>query len=157
MADNTLYDKLETTARAHITSCLPQTLGSNDANAEAILSHLAPDFRMDWGHSFFVSTKPGLQGEVTGEGFVSHLTGMAPLLETWSIEIMNVSVDVEKRNVVVRADYHMVPKGGEEVLNDIIFWMVTDEGGTKLRKCTEFVDPVASAELAKRMKGGPVE
>ena len=51
----------------------------------------------------------------------------------------------------------MVPRNGEQVLNDIVFWMVMDESGEKLVRCIEFVDPVASTELAKRMNAGAGE
>ena len=154
MAEDSLHEKLASTAKAHVLSCLPQTMGSNDASPEEIHKHLAPDFKISWGHSMFVANTPPLQGEKTGEGFISHLQGMAKSLQTWRIDITDVCVDVPKRKVVLRTDFHMVPKGGEEVLNEIIFWMVTNESGDKLVRCTEFVDPVAGAELAARMKAG---
>lgn len=154
MDNSALYRKLAATAEGHVLSCLPRTPGANDPSADAILSHLAPSFRINWGHSFFVSTKPGLQGEKTGEGFVSHLTGMAKALQTWRINVTNTAVDVQQRTVVVRADFHMVPKGAEEVLNDIIFWVVMDDSGEKVVKCTEFIDPAATSELATRMQAG---
>ena len=153
MASN-LYNKLEQTAKAHLQACLPKTKGSNDVDTEAILSHLSSDFRQDWGHSFFVSTKPALQGEVTGQGFITHMAGMAPALQTWDIIITSICVDVEKKCATVRVVFHMKPKGGEEVLNDIVFWMFMNESGEKLVRCTEFIDPVASAELGRRMKAG---
>lgn len=154
MGEDSLHDKLANTAKAHLFSCLPQTPGSNDASAEEIHKHLDPDFRISWGHSMFVANTPPLQGEKTGAGFIEHLLGMAHFLQTWSIDVTDVCVDVPKRKVVLRTDFHMVPKGGEEVLNEIIFWMVTNESGDKLVRCTEFVDPVAGAELAARMKVG---
>ena len=146
-----MYDKLAATAKGHLSTCLPKTEGLSDPSPESILSLLAPSVLIDFGHKYFISTTPALQGEKSGDGFVSHLTGMAAKLQTYSIDITDISVDVEKRRVVLRADFHMVPKGGEEVLNDIIFWMTMDESGEKIVKYTEFVDPVASAELAKRM------
>lgn len=157
MATQKLYDKLASTAKAHLETCLPKTLGSNDPDPEAILSYMDPSFRIDFGHKFFVSTAPPMQGEKTGDGFVSHISGMVSRLKTYSLDVTNVSVDVEKRTAVLRVDFHMVPKGGEEVLNDIIFWMVMDDSGEKVVKVTEFVDPVASAELAKRMAMGVVK
>jgi hypothetical protein len=146
------YEKLAETAKKGLLSCLPKTRGSNDPDPEAILSNLAPSFYMDFGHKFFVSTLPQLQGKKDGEGFVSHLSGMAGSLQTWSIDITNTAVDVETKTVCLRAEFHMMPKGGEEVLNEILFWIVMDESGEKVAHYTEFVDPVASMELAKRMK-----
>ena len=152
MADQALYDQLASTAKAHLLSCQPQTKGSNDPDGKLILSHLAPSFSIDWGHSFWVLTAPHLQGKKTGDEFVSHLLGMAQFLQTWDIVVKDMSVDTKKKSVIVRSDFHMVPKGGEEVLNEIIFWIVMDESGEKVVKCTEFVDTFASEELAKRMQ-----
>lgn len=155
MAEKELYVKLSRTAEAYIYSCLPQIPGGNEVNSKAILANLSDEFRLSFGHSFFVATKPHLQGERTGDGFISHLLSMAKFLKTWNITIKDVSVDPAAKSAVVRADYRMVPPNGEEVLNDIILWMNMDESGMKLLKCTEFVDPVASMELARRMKAGP--
>jgi len=149
-----IYDELAQTAENHMRAVLPKTPGSNDVDSAAILSNLASNYRQDWGHSYFISTRPPLQGERDGQGFVDHMSGMAPMLETWSIDVTNTCVDTEKRSVTVRADFHMKPKNGDEVLNDIIFWMNMDETGRKLIKVTEFVDPIASAELGARMKAG---
>ena len=149
-----MYDKLAATAKGHLFACLPQTKGASDPDPEAILSTLDPSFRIDFGHKFFISSTPPLQGEKTGDGFISHTTGMTSLLQTYSLEVTNECVDVQKRTVVLRVDFHMVPKGGEEVLNDIVFWMVMNESGEMVVRCTEFVDPIASAELQKRMKAG---
>ena len=157
MAEKELYSKLSATATSYIFSCLPKTPGSNDPAPRAILTNLAPTLRLRWGHTFFVATKPHLQGEKTGDGFISHLLLMAKALETWSIDITNICVDVDTRSVVVRGDYHMVPRNGEEVLNDIVFWMFMDESGERMVKCIEFVDPVASTELARRMNAGAGE
>ena len=155
MASKPTYDQLAKTARNALLACHPKTKGSNEPNPEAILAHLAPDFYMDFGHKFFVSTLPQLQGQKDGPGFVAHLSGMAGSLQTWSIDIISTAVDVETRTVVFRTEFHMVPKGGNKVLNEILFWMEINETGEKVARYTEFVDPVASMELARRMKGAP--
>ena len=157
MTDDTLYNKLAATAKAHLLSMQPQTPGSNDVNTDAINLHLATSWRADWGHNYFVSTKPPLQGEKTAEVFNSHLAGMARMLRTWTIDITDISVDVQKKTAVVRAELHMCPKNAEEVVNDIIFWLTMDESGERVIKTTEFVDAVASEELAVRMGGGPAK
>lgn len=150
--DDTLYKKISATAEAHIYALLPRTPGSNDPDSDAILSHLDRSCRINWGHDYFVSTNPRLQGERTGEEFVAHMSGMAPALQTWKIEITNICVDVKTRSAVVRADFQMVPRNADAIVNDIIFWMMMDEDGEKIRRCTEFVDPSATMELASRMK-----
>lgn len=155
MASKPSYETLAETAKRALKNCEPVTKGSNDPDGKRILSNLAPGFWMDFGHKFFVSTVPHLLSKKDGPGFVSHLSNMAASLQTWSIDITNIAVDVEKRTVILRADFHMVPKGGQdEVLNDIMFWIVMDETGEKVANYVEFVDPVASMELAKRMKVG---
>ncbi|KAK3713530.1 hypothetical protein LTR37_008488 [Vermiconidia calcicola] len=154
MADQSMYDKLAATAKAHLHACRPVTPGSSDPDPEAIKAHLSPSFHIDFGHKFFVSSTPPLQGEKTADGFIAHMTGMAAKLQTYTLDILDVCVDVEKRTVTQRVEFHMVPKGGEEVLNDIIFWMVMDESGEKVVRITEFVDAAAAAELAKRMQAG---
>lgn len=155
MADNEPYNRLSETAKAFISALEPQPVGSNNFDEAAIFALLDQEqFRLDWGHSFFISTMEHLQGEKTAEAFVQHLLGMGKALQTWKIDITNTCVDASNKSVVVRANFYMYPQnsGGDSVLNDIIFWMTMNQGGDKLVRCTEFVDPVASAELAKRMK-----
>lgn len=145
---------LAQTVEKHMQAILPKTPGSNDVDAEAILSNLAPEYQHDFGHSYFVSTKPHLQGEKDGNGFVQHMSGMATWLQTWDIKIRNTCIDDKRKSAVVRADFYMTPKGGQTIVNDILFWIALDESGRKLVKLTEFVDPVASAELGARMQAG---
>ena len=147
-------DTLARTITNHMTAILPKRPGSNDVDSDAILANLSPSYIHDFGHSYFVSTKPPLQGEKDGQGFVAHMSSMAPMLQTWDIKVTNTYIDAEKRSAVVRADFYMTPKGGETVVNDILFWMCMDESGEKLTRVTEFVDPVASGELGARMKAG---
>lgn len=156
MADTTttLSKALAQTVEAHLQALQPKTPGSNDVNTSAILANLAENYTHDFGHSYFVSTAPHLQSRKTGDQFVTHMSGMATMLQTWSIHITDTCVDAEKRSAVVRADFHMTPKGGETVVNDIVFWMGMDERGEKVVRLTEFVDPVASRELGVRMKAG---
>ena len=155
MVDTTdLAKVLAQTVETHIHALQPKSPGSNDVDAPAILSNLAPNYTHDFGHSYFVSTAPHLQTPKSGQDFVTHMSGMANKLQTWSIAITDTCVDVGRRSAVVRADFHMTPKGGEMVVNDIVFWMGMDESGEKVVRLTEFVDPVASRELGARMKAG---
>ena len=155
MADTEgLAARLARTIDNHMKAILPQTPGTNIVDGPAILANLAPDYKHDFGHNYFVSTMPHLQGQKDGQGFVNHMAGMAPMLETWDIKVTERCIDAERRSAVVRADFHMTPKGGEMVLNDILFWMGMDESGERLTRVTEFVDPVASKELGVRMRAG---
>ncbi|KAF2480595.1 hypothetical protein BDY17DRAFT_195275 [Neohortaea acidophila] len=151
---DSLYDRLAATAKAHIDGMRPKTPGTNQDNADALLANCAPTFRMSWGPAYYISTTPNLQGERTGEEFAAHLRLMAPAFQKWAIDITNMCVDVKTRTAVVRADFHMVPRGGEEVVQDLILWMVMDESGEKVVRCTEFVDAAATVELGVRLKAG---
>lgn len=148
----TIYHRMSQTATSFMHALLPKTHGATDFQPEAILSLLDPSFTLDWGHSLFISTMPKLQDGKSGEDFVAHMNGNAQALRTWAIDITDLSIDAEKRSAVVRADFHMHPKVGDEVLNDIVFWMKMDDTGRKLVKCTEFLDPVAVKELGDKMK-----
>lgn len=157
-ASMALYTKLKTTAEGFVLATSPKTPGTNNPNPDLFLSYLTPDFSMSFGHKFFVSTRPPLQGTIDGPGFNAHQGGMATKLKTWEIVITSTCVDVKKCCVVVRADFHMHAQGSDEaVLNDIVFWIDLDERGEKVRRAIEFVDPVASAELAKRMGAGAMQ
>ena len=147
-----IYNKLARTAQYFVMATSPRLPGSNVPDPERFLACLAADFQMSWGHSFFVSTKPPLQGTVDGEGFCQHQGGMAKKLETWQIEPTSTCVDVEKHTAVVRADFSMKVRSAEAVINDIVFWISMYESGEKVTQAIEFVDPVASAEIAERMK-----
>ena len=154
MADLNLYDTLGTTARKFINSLSPSTPGSNDPGSAAILSNLAPNFHSDFGHSFFVSTRPHLQGQKSGNDFVERMKFMAPKLQTWRIEITDVMVDPRKKRATVRGDFHMTVTAGETVVNDLVFLLGMNEEGTKVASVTEFVDAEATGEIARLMGQG---
>ena len=151
-----LYDKLHDTAKSWILSTSPVTPGNNQQDHEHILSHLTPDAKIEWGHANFLSTAPHLQGSKTGQEFIDHLSKMAPMLETWTIDVADVCVDVERKSAVVRADFYMYAKGDPDaVRNEILFWVYMEEKGEKVLKSTEFIDPTAAGALkAKMMAGG---
>ena len=153
--DQALYDALAACAQGWVTSTMPKTPHTNDLNVDNILSYLSPSAQISWGHTTFVSSKPGLQGTKSPNEFIQHLTSMSPNLATWRIELTDVVVDVRKKSAVVRADFHMLVKGEgvEPVLNDILFWvgMEETEEGVKVIKSIEFIDPTAGAELGKTM------
>ncbi|KAK5126971.1 hypothetical protein LTR85_008329 [Meristemomyces frigidus] len=154
MASKELYDKLAATAKEFVMSTTPKKAGTNEPDPDRFLATIAPNFKMSWGHKHFVSTKPGLQGEISGQDFVEHQGKMVSNLQTWEIEPTSLCIDVEKKTAVLRADFFMVAPGQEKLLNDILFWITMDESGEKVTEAKEFIDPVASAELAERMKQG---
>ncbi|EME49841.1 hypothetical protein DOTSEDRAFT_164593 [Dothistroma septosporum NZE10] len=153
MADSDLYNTLETTAMRFITSLSPATRSGNEPNRTGILSNLATNFQSDFGHKVFVSSKPHLQGQKSGQDFVNRMSFMAPKLETWRIDITDVMVDSRRQRAMVRGDFHMTVKGGQTVVNDLVFLVGMDEEGRKVVKVTEFVDAEAAGEIARLMRG----
>ncbi|KAI6899822.1 hypothetical protein KC318_g9510 [Hortaea werneckii] len=152
MSQEKLYNKLTQTAKDFVLATSPRVPGTNEPDPERFMACLAPTFKMSWGHKFFVTTKPPLQGFMDGESFCKHQASMAKNLKTWSIEPTSICVDVVKRTAVVRADFSMLVAAHSSVLNDIVFWITMDEAGGKVVEAIEFVDPVASGELGRRMQ-----
>jgi hypothetical protein len=146
------YDQLLATAKAHVYSCNPQTRGSNDPNPETIRSLFDPDARTGFGHAYFVSTAPHLQGDKSREGFISHLCGMGSKLQTWHLEPCDIAIDVRKRTATVRVEARMKAPGADEVLNEVVYWIVMDESGEKVVSLTEYLDPMATKELMLRVQ-----
>jgi len=151
MAGNGLYEKLKSTATGFVLATSPKILGSNEPDSDRFRSYLAPNFRMSWGHKFFVSGKVGLQGFADSEQFLSHQGGMAKHLKTWSVTARNTCVDVNTYSAVLRADFYMTVPGNEPLLNETVFWIIMDEAGEKVVNACEFVDAAASAELSRRI------
>lgn len=150
-----LYSKLHNTAKSWVLSTSPVTPGSNKQDHGHILSHLTPDAKIEWGHANFLSTAPHLQGSKTGQEFIDHLSSMAPMLETWKIDVSDVCVDKERKSAVVRADYYMYAKGdADAVRNEILFWVYMNEEGEKVVRSTEFIDPTAAGALKAKMMAG---
>ena len=152
MTDSATYDRLAQIASKFITDCMPDPPGSNTPNTERMLASYAPDFRICWGHKTFVDSFPPLQGDKSRQEFVEHIASMAKQLSTWRPEITNTIVDVRKRSVVLRADFHMTAQNQTTVLNDIIFIVDIDESLDRLSRVTEFIDPKAHEHLREAMK-----
>lgn len=153
MTDQQQYESLLKTASDWVTSTRPQTAGSNDPDYDHILSLLAPNAILRFGHMHFVSTAPHLQRDESPEDFVTRLKNMSPSFQTWRINIADVNVDTKKRSAVVRAVFHMQAKNDPEVIqNEILFWCQMDEEGGKIVQSTEFVDPAALQALGPKLK-----
>ena len=153
MTDQHRYDTLSKTASDWVTSTRPTTAGSNDPDYNRILSLLAPDAILRFGHMHFVSSAPQLQHEESPEDFVARLKSMSPAFQTWSIDVADVNVDTKKRSAVVRAVFHMQAKNDPEVIqNEILFWCQMNESGEKIVQSTEFVDPAALQALGPKLE-----
>ncbi|KAF2720823.1 hypothetical protein K431DRAFT_285517 [Polychaeton citri CBS 116435] len=146
-----LYGKLTSTARQFVEATSPRTLGTNEINYDGIRALAAPGFFMTWGPKTFVSTRPGLQQPRAIDEFLEHMEGMCPHLDTWEIEVYDVTTDVSSRAASVRANFYMKPKGQEKVLNDIVFFLKMNEEGTLVTEGCEYLDGEASRIIQERI------
>lgn len=154
-----LYDQLATTAKGFIESTNAATPRDNNPDYDLIRSYAAPHFRIEWAPKLFARSSPVLREAKDIDGFLSHIKTMSANLSTWAILIQDLFVDTRRRSVVARADFWMLPNGGEKVCNDIVFFMKMDQSGEKIVDCTEYVDPEASKVIrdriaASRWEGG---
>lgn len=110
------------------------------------------DFTHHFGHNTFVSSKPSLQSPQNLEEFLAHLDTMVPKLETWNTHISEIAVDEAKMMCVVRASYFMKPVGADQAVeNDLIWWLWMEEGGSKVQRGMEYIDPIAAAKIMELM------
>ena len=143
-SEGNLYQKLATTAKGFIESTNAATPRDNNPNYELIKSYAAPHFRIEWAPKLFAWTSPALGEAKDIDGFLNHMRGMSASLSTWAVLVQDMFVDTRRRTVVARADFWMLPNGGERVCNDIVFFMKMDPSGERITDCTEYVDPEAS-------------
>lgn len=148
---STMYQTLTSTAQDFVHACRPAEAGTNKLQSDLLASFCSPDFTINWGHSFFISQSPPLQKAKTVDEWQAHMKAMTEKLETWSIDITDVIVDVEKKKAVVRGNFNMTVKGCEAVCNDILLVMEMSRDWGKVVKCTEFIDPIAGQEIGKNM------
>ena len=108
-----------------------------------------------FGHNFFVSFQPTFQSAHSLDQFIAHISTILPKLETWDTYITDIVVDETKKMCVVRASYFMKPSAADEpVENDLVWWLWMDEGGRKVEKAMEFIDPTAAGRIKELMMGG---
>jgi hypothetical protein len=150
---STLYTTRQKTATKFITSLsYSPTSPAPYLNIPLILSLRTHNYTHTFGHNYFVSTAPPLQGTHDLDGFIAHITRMTALLESWDSEIRDLCVDEAARSVVVRVGYWMKVKGEEKVENDLIWWVWMDEEGRKVVRSVEFVDAAAGGEIKRGME-----
>ncbi|KAK4504548.1 hypothetical protein PRZ48_005464 [Zasmidium cellare] len=142
-----MYDKLAATAKGFIEATNAATPRDNNPDYDLIRSFAAPHFRIEWAPKLFAKSSPVLGDARDIEGFCSHIRGMSANLSTWAILVQDTFVDVKRRTVIARADFWMLPNGGDKVCNDIVFFIKMDQSGEKIIDCTEYVDPHASQQI----------
>ncbi|KAK4560841.1 hypothetical protein LTR86_005421 [Recurvomyces mirabilis] len=150
----TTYDQLATTAKSFVLATSPKTAGGNEPDHDRFLSFCAKGFTHSWGHKHFVSTAPGVQGIIDGNGFLERMGKLSGKMKTWTITPNETLVDVEKKMVVVRADFTIIMPGHEHeaVVNDIVWYVTMDESGEKVVDSKEFIDPMAGKAIAEQMQ-----
>ncbi|KAL9533154.1 hypothetical protein SMMN14_03683 [Sphaerulina musiva] len=151
-AEDIIYSKLSTTARAFIEATNSATPRDNNPDYDLLRSFCAPHFRISWAPKLFARNSPVLGAPKDIDGFCNHIKYMSANLSVWAILVQDVFVDVKQRTVVVRADFWMLPgDGGDKVQNDIVFFLRCDESGEKIVDCCEYVDPFASQQIRERI------
>jgi hypothetical protein len=152
-ASSQIYRLLHATALAFIHS-LDEYDGSSDADITKIRAVRTQDYTHSWGHNYFVSTKPPMQGAIDLDGFLAHMRKMLPRLESVHTCVGDVAVDEANKMVVVRASYWMKVNGHEAVENDLIWWLWMDENGEKVKRSVELLDAEATKRIAENMAAG---
>ncbi|PVI01759.1 hypothetical protein DM02DRAFT_704390 [Periconia macrospinosa] len=146
---------LSNTALAFISSLtlLPNTTPADAVrfDMEKIRAARAPNYSHTFGHNFFVSQSPPLQGTSDLDGFMSRVAAMSLKLESEKNNVTTVAVDEQQGSVVARVSYQLKASGQEPVENDIVWWLFMDAEGTKVERSLEFVDAAATKELQTRL------
>jgi ketosteroid isomerase-like protein len=149
------YEVLRGTALAFISSLslMPNTTTTDEVRFDMakIRAVRAPNYTHSFGHNYFVSQSPPLQGTSDLDGFMTRVASMTLKLESETNQVLAVAVDEEQRSAVARVAYQMKAPGQEPVENDLVWWLWMDAEGKKVEKSMEFVDPVATKELQARM------
>ncbi|KAJ4360023.1 uncharacterized protein N0V89_000582 [Didymosphaeria variabile] len=124
-------------------------------NLNRVRAIRSTNFIHSFGHNVLVSTKPALQGELSVDGFLTHVNKMVPKLDTWNARISDIVVDETRKMCVVRVSYFMKPYGAEEpVENDLVWWLWMEEGGKRVEKAVEFVDGAAMERIGELIMAG---
>jgi len=153
-----LYSTLHDTAIAFIDSTSLDPSKINRMDESRIRAIRSSNFTHSWGHNYAASLSPALSQTLDVDGFIKHLNGMTPKLESWESEVTDVIVDEARTKVIVRSSYWMQPKGvgkEERVENDLIWFLdlVEGDGEWKVSKSVEFIDGIASGRLMELMMG----
>jgi ketosteroid isomerase-like protein len=156
MSSTAFYDRLAETASNFVLSTSPKTPGTNEPDRERFHAFVAPSFTHSWGHKHFVSTNPGVQGDVDANEFFNRMTKVCGGMQTWEILVREVTVDERRRTAVVRADFMITIGENKPVVNDIVWYVTTDESGEKVVGSREFIDAIAANELAQLMRSRKV-
>lgn len=148
-------DTLKSTALAFLNSLalMPNTTPADPVrfDMQAIRAVRAPNYSHTFGHNFFVSQSPPLQGTSNLDEFMARVGVMSLKLESETKQVLSVAVDQRERSVVARVAYQMKAPKQQPVENDLIWWLWMDAKGTKVERSVEFIDPFATKELQARM------
>lgn len=152
------YHQLHTTALAFIDALAEVPDQPSRMDFERMKALCTPDFQHSWGHTYATSLNARLQGEHSFSDFAAHLAMMLPNLDTWKVNVTDITVDEVRKKVVVRASFDMSVKGAETgVENDLLWLLQMDDTGEKVKKSVEFIDSVATGKIRELiMARGPV-
>lgn len=159
MSSQQLYQVLHDTAIEVIKSndAVPVENGTPTVNRDRIFAVRTPDFHQTWGPHYFATANN--HGSRTTDQFIDHMMVLIPFLENWTIEIMDVFVDVTKFSAVVKTHFHMTPSGpgpkeDRTLLNDIVWFVQMTEDGKKAVSAIEYVDAGSAAAIKEKIMAG---
>lgn len=125
-------------------------------NFDRVRAIRTPNYAHSFAHKYMVSTMPMLQGELSVDEYLTHVSKMVPKLDSWEARISDVVVDETRRMCIVRASYFMKPYGAEKpVENDLIWWLWMEKGGEKVEKAMEFLDGAATGRIRELVMAAP--
>jgi len=145
-----LYTTIQNTARSFVDGTNPEQPGGNTPTIAN--SPRTSECLTSFGPSFLVSKRPPLQGAITNDEFVKHMSMMTPMLQTWRIEVQRILVDEHKKEASVLAMYYMTPKGegdaeSRTVHHEISWWLKMTDDGKLVERAIEYVDGAAAARI----------
>lgn len=150
------YTSLKQTALSFITAQSYHPHLPTKMDFPTLSSLLASSYTHSFGPAHAVSQAPKLQETFSADGFIQHLQGMVGSFSSWEVQVVGVVVDEVGRSVVVRVRYGIFV-GGEETVNEVVWWLDMEEeegGGWKVGRSLEMLDAVAAGRIRELMVKG---
>lgn len=140
MSTSTLYNTLK--------AATDEFFASLNVDSARLRACRTSDYHRSYGHNLHVSGRPEYQRGLNLDELLSHMQEAVPLFEAADGEITDLFVDESRKSVVMRTSILLTTKGTAEVVeNDMVWFLVMNESGTKVRMAKEFGDSVASDRL----------
>lgn len=111
-------------------------------------AQLTPTCRRYFGPSSLLSQAPALaNGQSNAEFEAQTQQELTNLFTTWTVEVQDVTVDIEAKKAVVRAINTSTSRRGKVYAFDNTFTLWMTEDGGKVEKIVQIVDVGAAGQL----------